>query len=149
MLVSLGFCVHKSNDLVPRIRVTINDKSVDLNLDIAGDVDDQHSTQQTLFTKCESRPNNKITITLLNHLDGQFGFQVRSVLVDNNDLKYFGTLSTVCNPGFGRQTGSNCDYVHIKDGTYEIEFDYPIFDFVKKQGFGRLVKDHLKETTNV
>jgi hypothetical protein len=162
-----GFCVSRTNNDTPCVQILIDENSVidKLYLDQAGTVDDLAATMQwvTINSTIADHVASQHTIRVqaLNIDDskktcGDFGFQLRSVRINDVILEHFSKNSAVYNPilhssyitdflepnnklceieyidnrAYHVQRGDYANYVNSKDGWFEMTFDTPLYNWL-------------------
>jgi hypothetical protein len=174
MLVNIGFSC-KCNDVKPEVKITCNG-IVLTESEVLIDADDMDLKSPTLHYIKTDIPSNALAkhnilqihamnISNKNKANGEIGFRVDHVVIDDIDLSYFYQGSTVYAPipnnnlydGFAQyliqegkadkitinngvltyiEKGEYVNYVNMPNGYLEFTFDNPVYDWVFKNNFG-------------
>ena len=162
-----GFCVRRTSNDTPCIKIDIDNVTVIDNyyLNSAGPVDDSNATMQWLTVNSSIADNviseHTIRVHALNIDDskktcGDFGFQLRSIRINDVILEHFSKNSVVYNPILHSsyitdflepnnktdeieyidnrachvQRGDYANYVNSKDGWFEMKFKTPLYNWI-------------------
>lgn len=173
MIVDLKFTSNRTIEVAPEIAIYYNDelKKNKIQLSECGSVDDPEAKMQSVIIEIddskEKIQDHFFKIQSLNidnkyKTTSDFGFQLRSVIVNGTDLRYYIIDSTSFNPADpsyienylksanklheletigGSQVhvnkGMYANYVNLTGGWLELKFQTPLYYWIVRQNFGR------------
>jgi hypothetical protein len=162
-----GFCVRRTDNDTPCIKIDIDNVTVvdKYFLNSAGSVDDLNAAMQWITINSSIADcvvsQHSIRVQALNIDDskktcGDFGFQLRSIRINDVILEHFSRNSVVYNPilyssyitdflepnnktceieyidnhAYHVQRGDYANYVNSKDGWFDMTFKTPIYNWI-------------------
>jgi hypothetical protein len=181
VLIDLGFAVNTSVDQYPTVDIELDGVQLvsNLILDQAGKVDDPLADLQQVILNANNidGPHRlKIQSTNINEnlkTHGDFGFQLRSIKINNIDLEWFWKPTVSYNPvpnqGYidhyilpqnlsheiedhdgvlvhvRRRDFAN--YINLPNGYIELDFVTPLYQWVLSNNFGNLTQSLIMDFT--
>lgn len=156
----IGFRVRKNCDISPQVKILVNKKDYGVyTLDTAGDLDDAYADIQYINFTVQKQERIQLDVVSKNikqeyKINGDFGFQVSELLVNGNNVHFFGVESVVYRPGLENdlvcERGINANYVNMPYGCYTVQLEFPLYSHFYKKQFGRMImSSHTGTKTDI
>jgi hypothetical protein len=173
--IELGFCIRTQIETVPEVMVKLNDQDLTgaIALQDAGLVDDLAAPMHwvKILTDFDETQKNGYLLKVLalnideNHkVDGDFGFQIRSIRINGvilehflrpgrtyNPIQHYSYVTNFLEPNHRLdeieildgvlmhvESGNYANYVNSANGWFELDFSTPIYNWIVDNNFGDL-----------